>query len=243
MKGDIVKREQVDEATRAEMYALFARQFGGVSRAEFLRDLDEKNWVLLLRGDDGKLAGFSSLHVYKASIGERELTVVYSGDTVVDVDTWSDSALSYYWMGAVDFLQQHYETDRLYWFLLVSGYRTYRFLPVYSEFFYPRFDRPTPEDVRETMDALALARFGDRYDPETGVVRLRAPAQLKGELSGIPENRLSDPHIAFFAERNPGHEQGDELVCFSILAEDKLTRLGKRMWRKGCRLMAERKAG
>lgn len=243
MKGDIVKRDQIDEATRAEMYALFAHQFSGVSEADFQRDLDEKNWVLLLRREAGELAGFSSLHVYRTEVGERELTVVYSGDTVVDIDTWSNSALSYYWMGAVDFLQRYYETDRLYWFLLVSGYRTYRFLPVYSEFFYPRFDEPTPPDVQEIMDALARARFGDRYDQATGIVRLRAPAQLKGELSGIPDNRLGDPHTAFFAERNPGHEQGDELVCFSILSEDKLTRLGKRMWRKGCRLMDERAAG
>jgi hypothetical protein len=93
------------------------------------------------------------------------------------------------------------------------------------------------------MDTLALARFGDRYDQQTGIVRLRAPAQLKGELCGIPENRLGDPHIAFFAERNPDHERGDELVCFAILAENKLTRLGKRMWRKGRKLMAERVAG
>ena len=243
MKGDIVKRAEIGGATRAEMYTLFARQFDGVSEADFLRDLDEKNWVLLLRNDDDKLAGFSSLHVYQAEVGDRELTIVYSGDTVVDVDTWSDSALSYYWMGAVDFLQRYYETDRLYWFLLVSGYRTYRFLPVYSEFFYPRYDEPTPPDVQEIMDKLALARFGDRYDPDTGIVRLRTPAQLKGELSGIPENRLGDPHIAFFAERNPAHERGDELVCFAILAEDRLTRLGKRMWRKGRKLVAERAAG
>jgi hypothetical protein len=243
VKGDIVKRSELNDATRAEMYALFASQFGGVSETEFLRDLDEKNWVLLLRGDDGTLAGFSSLHVYEAEIDEKKLTVVYSGDTVVDVNTWSDSALSYYWMGAVDYLQRHYETDRLYWFLLVSGYRTYRFLPVYSGFFYPRFDEPTPPDVQEIMDTLALTRFGDSYDPQTGIVKLRAPARLKGELSGIPENRLGDPHIAFFAERNPGHDDGDELVCFAILAEDHLTRLGKRMWRKGCKLMAERAAG
>jgi len=243
VKGAIVRRAGIDAATRAAMYALFASQFSGVSRDEFLRDLAEKNWVLLLRGEHGELAGFSSLHVYRTVVGERELTVVYSGDTVVDVRTWSDSALSYYWMGAIDFLQRFYDTDRLYWFLLVSGYRTYRFLPVYSEFFYPRYDRPTPPEVQETMDALALARFGDRYDPATGIVRLRAPARLKGELSGIPEHRLGDPHVAFFAERNPGHEHGDELVCFSILAEDKLTRLGKRMWRKGRNLMAERVSG
>ena len=240
MKGDIVSRSELSIEAQADMYALFASQFSGVSAAEFLRDLDDKNWVLLLRRDDGALAGFSSMHVYKTAVGGREMTIVYSGDTVVDVSTWGDSALSYYWMGAIDFLQRHYETDRIYWFLLVSGYRTYRFLPVYSDFFYPRYDEPTPPEVQEIMDTLARERFGERYDAESGIVKVRAPATLKGELSGIPEHRLSDPHIAFFAARNPGHEQGDELVCFSVLAEDKLTRLGKRMWRKGRKLMAVR---
>jgi hypothetical protein len=238
VRGDILKRVELDGATKEDMYALFASQFDGVPRTEFLRDLDEKNWVLLLYGDDDKLAGFSSMDVYTTKVGDRELTVVYSGDTVVDVNTWSDSALSYYWMGAVDFLQRAYAAERLYWFLLVSGYRTYRFLPVYSEFFYPRYDEPTPDDVQEIMHALARRRFGDRYDPSTGVVRLRTPPVLRGELGGIPENRLGDPHIAFFAERNPGYGRGDELVCFSVLAEDKLTRLGKRMWRKGRKLLA-----
>ena len=56
---------------------------------------------------------------------------------------------------------------------------------------------------------------------------------LKERFRGIPDNRMSDPNVAFFAERNPGHLQGDELVCFCELAEEKLTKLGKRMWRKG----------
>lgn len=218
------------------MYELFCTQFDNVSFADFVADLEQKNWVLLLHRDDGVLTGFSSMHLYDVTVAGRELTVVYSGDTVVDSETWSDSALSYYWMGAIDYLRRLYRKERLYWFLLVSGYRTYRFLPVYSEYFYPRFDQPTPGDVRKIIDTLATDRFGAQYDPETGVVRLAVPAVLKERFRGIPENRLSDPHIAFFAERNPGHEQGDELVCFSILAEDKLTRLGRRMWSRGRRL-------
>ena len=47
---------------------------------------------------------------------------------------------------------------------------------------------------------------------------------------------MTDPNIAYFAERNPGHLQGDELLCFAELSQDKLTRLGKRMWRKGQKL-------
>ncbi len=239
MKGNIVKRRELDKSVQASMYGLFCQQFDGVSFDVFQRDLVQKNWVLLLHDDDNALCGFSSMDIYDIEVDGKPVSVVYSGDTVVNSETWSDSALSYYWMGAIDYLRRLYRKERLYWFLLVSGYRTYRFLPVYSQTFYPRFDEPTPDNIQSIMDTVARARFGANYDAESGIVRLDAAAILKDGYRGIPENRLSDPHIAYFAECNPGHEQGDELVCFAILAEDELTRLGRRMWKKGRRLFPE----
>lgn len=236
MKGSVVKRGEVDEETQIAMYELFSKQFENVSFEQFLEDLDQKNWVLLLRGDDGVLSGFSSMHIYDVTVDNRNLTVVYSGDTVVDSESWGDSALSYYWMGAIDYLRRLHRKERLYWFLLVSGFRTYRFLPVYSQFFFPRYDQSTTEDIQRIMDVIASARFGDRYDAQTGIVHLGVPAILKDGYRGIPENRLKDPHIAFFAVKNPGHEEGDELVCFAELSEDKFTRLGRRMLMKGRKL-------
>lgn len=236
MKGQFIERSAVSDETKAKMYRLFCSQFENVSMQQFIADLDEKNWVLLLYNESGDLIGFSSMHVYEASIDDKAVTLVYSGDTTVDSTTWSDSALSYNTMGAFSWLQRHYNTDHLYWFLLVSGYRTYRLLPVFSQFFFPRFDQPTPDDIQTLMDAMAVERFGRNYDPRTGVVRLDAPSVLKGEFRDIPENRMTDPNIAYFAECNPGHLQGDELLCFAELSESKLTRLGKRMWQKGQKL-------
>jgi hypothetical protein len=239
VKGNICQCRDIDDTTLAAMYALFREQFDGVSFDVFREDLGDKSWVLLLHDDDDVLCGFSSMDLYDVDVDGRAVSVVYSGDTVVKSDTWRDSALSYYWMGAIDYLRRLHRKERLYWFLIVSGYRTYRFLPVYSQTFYPRHDRATPADVQAIMDAAATARFGRHYDPATGIVRLEHPALLRGRFRGIPENRMRDPHIAFFAERNPHHEDGDELVCFAILAEDELTRLGRRMWKKGRQLFPD----
>ena len=239
MKGQFLKRSAVSAATKAQMYQLFCSQFDNVSMQQFVADLDEKNWVLLLHNKAGDLIAFSSMHVYETRIDDRNVTLVYSGDTTVDSSTWSDSALSYNIMGAFSWLQRHYSADRLYWFLLVSGYRTYRLLPVFSEFFYPRFDEPTPQSIQTMMNAMASERFGKNYDAESGIVRLDAPSVLKDGYVDIPENRLADPNIAFFAEHNPGHLHGDELLCFAELSESKLTRLGKRMWQKGQKLFPD----
>ena len=240
MKGSVVKRDEVDGEAQIAMYELFSKQFENVSFEQFLEDLDQKNWVLLLRGDNGVLSGFSSMHIYDVTVDNRNLTVVYSGDTVVDSESWSDSALSYYWMGAIDYLRRLHGKERLYWFLLVSGFRTYRFLPVYSQFYFPRYDQSPTEDIQRIMDVIASKRFGDRYDAQTGIVRLGVQALLTPGSRGIPENRLQDPHIAFFAAKNPGHEKGDELVCFAELSEDKFTRLGRRMLKKGRKLFPGR---
>ena len=239
MKGEVLRIKDLDQQTMVEMYQLFLRQFEEISLADFICDLKEKNWLLLLRHEDGSLIGFSSMHFYQTFIEGQHLAVVYSGDTVVDASSWGNSALSYNWMGAIDYLRRQHNVDRVYWFLLVSGYRTYRFLPVYSQSFHPRFDKPTPADVQQVMNTLAQQRFGELYDATSGVVRLKVAAILRDEFRGIPDHRLKDPHIAFFAERNPGHQAGDELVCLAELGEDKLTRIGRRMWIKGCKLLPD----
>ena len=239
MKGDIVKRREVDEQTQLAMYELFLRQFENVPLQQFVADLEQKNWVLLLRNDEDALCGFTSMHIYDVTVDARDFTVVYSGDTVVDRDSWGDSALSYYWMGAIDYLRRLHKKERVYWFLLVSGFRTYRFLPIYSRQFYPRHDQSTPADIQNFMDTVASERFGDRYDAQTGIVRLEVPSVLKDSFRGIPDNRLADPHIAFFAQQNPGHEVGDELVCFTELSEGNTTRIGRRLWTRGRKLFPD----
>ena len=165
MKGRLLQVIQAGEATRASMYRLFSSQFEGVSRRDFEFDLDQKNWLLLLRDEQG-LAGFSTLDVQRRLLNGKPTTIVFSGDTVVEPRRRSDSALSYNWMGAISCFQRQHPEDRFLWFLLVSGYRTYRFLPVYTRAFYPHHAHPTPPSHQHLMDRLAGERFGKRYDPD-----------------------------------------------------------------------------
>jgi hypothetical protein len=80
------------------------------------------------------------------------------------------------------------------------------------------------------MHFLARGRFGTCYDASTGIVTLKNPQVLREGLRGIPEERLSDPHVALFERLNPGHGKGDELVCLTEICEANLTRAGRRIW-------------
>ena len=237
MKGRLVPTDELRGGDRAAMFELFARFFENPRRRRFEADLDGKNQVLLLEEEDGGLRGFSTLLFYRETPGEESLNVVYSGDTIVAPEAWGSSVLAAAWIAAVKRLHRARPADRLVWLLIASGYRTYRFLPVFWREFFPRFDSPTPTAASRLMQRLARERFGHAYDPESGVVRFREPQVLVPELRGIPAERLKNPHVAFFARANPDHEAGDELVCLTELDDANLTRAGRRMMERGERCL------
>jgi hypothetical protein len=213
MKGRLVHTKQLTSAERHAMLALMQEFFIGVSERQFAHDLAGKNWTILLE-DAGRMRGFSTLQVYE-SVGTR---VIYSGDTIVHREAWGSSALARTWLEAVRELRPEY------WLLITSGFRTYRFLPVFWHEFWPRHDAPTRPAL---LEILARERFGDRY--YDGIVRFSAPQVLRNGLKEIPPSRLSDPHVVFYAQANPGHACGDELVCLCPLTPVNQTTAGRRL--------------
>ena len=230
MTGTILVPDALSAEQRGEMLALMRRHFRGVGGERFRRDLSEKSHVLLLEDEGGRLRGFSTMLCYEATLRGERLRIVYSGDTIVDPVAWRSSALARTWIGAVDELRAGGDPGvRWFWLLITSGFRTYRFLPVFWREFWPRHGRAMPPELRVLRDELARERFGDCYDPETGIVRFGEPQELRDELGRIEAGRLGDPDIAFFLERNPGHAAGDELVCLCELSDHNLTAAGRRV--------------
>jgi hypothetical protein len=231
--GETVARAALDTATVDAMLGLFQTHYACVERALFLRDLAQKDQVILLREpESGALRGFSTLALYQTSVAGRQISVVYSGDTIVEPAYWGMSALPSTWIKEVLALTAAMRRP-LYWLLISSGYKSYRFLPVFYQEFYPRYDRPTPPAVQTLLDALALERFGADYDPTTGVVRFTQGATpLRGGVADVSAERLRNPHVRFFVARNPGHVQGDELVCLTQIDPANFTPAGRRMARE-----------
>lgn len=237
MISRLVARADLSAETRSAMLRVHAGQFEPERPEVFDADLEAKNWVLLMEDDAGRVKGFTTLLHYRTTHHGRPIQVVYSGDTAVDPSAAGTSVLWRAWLGAVNRLRDA-DPSPLYWLLIVSGFRTYRFMSLFWKQFHPRRDTPMPDPVRELRDALARERFGPRYDAATGVVRLPVPQVLRADLREIPARALLDADVAFFARADPGHARGDELVCLTEIRRDNLTPAGRRMWEAGERRFA-----
>jgi hypothetical protein len=223
LRGGLVRVGEVTREQRDTMFALMQQHYENVRRDTFERDLVEKRWVIQLLGAAGELCGFSTQTLLEASVGGRPVTALYSGDTIIARQHWGDSALTHVW-GRLALSLMDALDGELYWFLISKGYKTYRFLPIFFHEFYPRHDRATPPEAQAVLDALARARFGVGYDAAAGVVRGRpGKDRLRPGVADLTPHRLRDPHVAYFARRNPGHARGDELCCLAPLTRPNFT--------------------
>lgn len=229
MTAQLIPRDMVSTADQARMLSLLRSQFHGVTRTSFDADLDEKDWVIAIRDEAGGIRAFSTLAFQRIRFEGQRLWVAFSGDTVVEPASWHSGSIAQAWIPAILALKRLHDAEPLYWHLISSGYRTYRFLPALARQFYPDHAAPTPDWEARLMETLSVRRFGAGYDRSRGVVRPAHPYVLTQDLRGIPRARLSDPHIRHFARLNPGHEQGDELVCLARVAPENLTPLARRL--------------
>jgi hypothetical protein len=229
LRSRVLATTELAAAEVAAMAALFGELFEAAPGG-FERDLARKDRVILLSdAATGTLQGFTSFSLYETEAAGRRLSVVYSGDTLIRPACWGTPELPRAW-GRTVFTLAAGLCQPLYWLLLSSGYKTYRFLPLFFREFYPRYDRPTPVSEQALLDALAAERFGAELDRERGIVRFAAGATpLRAGVAEATAGRRRDPHVDFFLRRNPGHARGDELVCLARLDPENLTTAGRRL--------------
>jgi hypothetical protein len=226
----------LDAAMVDEMFDLYAAYYDGTSRELFARDLADKDHVVTLRTAAGTLAGFSTLALVDFVAAGRPAVAIFSGDTIIDQPYWGTQALAFTWIRFAGSIKARAPDQPLFWFLIVKGHRTYRYLSAFSIDFVPHWDAATPPDAQAIMDSLARRRFAERYDPRRGVVSFpRSQGHLKPEWAFVSPEEAARPDVAFFLRRNPGYVHGDEMVCLTELAPENLRPLARRVFEQGMR--------
>lgn len=229
LTGEVQPVAALSAREQERMFRIIGDNFTGTTRQRFESDLAEKEWVILLREQNGTIQGFSTLMQLESRLGSEQVTAFFSGDTIIQRDFWGQTALPRIWSRHVFRLAAAMTGRKVYWFLICSGYKTYRFLPVFFREFFPRYDRSTPVEIRQLLNTLGSFKYPSEYDAASGVVRFSEPSPLKEGIADITARHMKDPHIAFFQEANPGHVRGDELVCITEISPANVTPAGRRM--------------
>ena len=226
--------DQLQPDTRSSMYQLYSQFYDATNQLDFDQDLNGKTHALLLKDDQNKLQGFTCLARYLHTCNNQPGQIVYSGDTIIHQDFWGEQTLPESWIELTGKFKSEHPSIPLYWFLIVKGYRTYRYLSIFSRQYYPNYREPTPPDTQELMNQLAGDRFAEHYHPETGLIQFpESRGHLATAVSDIPENALKRNEVQFFLKRNPGYINGDELVCITELSIENLSRRARVYFEKG----------
>jgi hypothetical protein len=214
---------------KAALAQLYLNYYDACDEARFQRDLADKSEVLLLYQGEC-LVGFTTFLVYPFAWQRQTLRIVFSGDTVVAREHWGQQTFTYAWAARMGQLYLAAPEIPLYWFLIVKGHRTYRYLPLIGREFFPHWRVMRP-DLQVLADALAQARFGTDYNPASGVIHFaHSHGHLKAEIAWPDERAAKKEAVAFFLQCNPGFWQGDELVCLCPLTPDNMSSFCRRVF-------------
>ncbi|MEW5801891.1 MAG: hypothetical protein AB1847_07260 [bacterium] len=216
--------KRVNKISRSEiekMFLLHTQYFDQARMENFVHDLKEKDWCILIGDEDKSIKGYSSLQLIDTTFDGKQCKFLFSGDTLVAQENWRDNLLTGAFGHFVLYLNQKFPHHELYWLLISKGFRTYRFLSLYYKEFYPVYDRQTPENVKALMDHICSIKFASRYDSQSGLVLTDGQSDyLKPHMAAIRQGRQSNPHISYFLKKNPRYYLGDELVCIASLKKE-----------------------
>ncbi len=233
LRFDILPPTQISAQDVLAMFSLYDKFYDCTNFELFQQDLNQKTVVLIIFDQD-KIIGFTTILQYKTHFQNKELQIIFSGDTIMHEQYWGNPILAFAWLKFAGSIKSKNQNMPLYWFIIVKGHRTYRYLPAFSKAFYPNCETNTPTYEQALIEHLATHKFGDAYQADKGILHFAASkGQIKQAWADIPENLLQRKDIKFFYEKNPNYANGDELVCLCELCESNLKPLSKRIFKQG----------
>jgi hypothetical protein len=236
LTSHVRERAALKDDDVASMTHLFDRYYESTTPTQFTKDLASKTHVIELR-DGGALCGFSTLSVYELDTVQGQpgpITVMFSGDTIIDRAYWGEQALALAFCRFAGTIKATRPDRPLYWLLIAMGHRTYRYLHLFARSYYPRPGDSPSSALANLAGDVARRRFGNAYDHAQGLVRFGAAAtRLRAQWHGERVARRPSPAISYFLERNPQHALGDELVCLCELEASNLRSFALKAFREG----------
>ena len=219
-----------------EIWTLTA-EFFDVERPYAEAELRKRQSVALIRMNDA-LLGMASIDIYPARFRGRGIAVI-STTHVLLRENWRGRNLLQR-LGFRTFLatRLRYPFRPIYWFFETFSYKSYLLLPRNFAEYWPRHEQPTPEAAAALIDQLASQTYGPAWRPARGIAVRSGQQRLREHASPLAPGVDAGPDVEFFARVNPGHAEGDMLVCLCPLTLRNWLSVGRKMRERAHRLQA-----
>jgi hypothetical protein len=171
----------------------------------------------LWRVRGGELAGLVSLHVHPSVWHGRTRIIIFTSSVVADERFRGRNLILRTGLRLLVREKLRRPLAPAYWLFDTFSYKSYLLLARNLSEFWPRREQVTPAATAAFIDRLATDRYGTDWDRATGVVRRSGYKQLRPHTAPVEGKLRSDPDISFFEAANPGHRDGDMLVCLAPL--------------------------
>jgi len=205
----------LSKANWEEIWLLTA-EFFDVEREYAETELRRRQTIALFRMNDA-LLGMAAIDTYPAEFRGRRIAVISTSHVLLR-ENWRGRNLVQK-LGLRSFLaaRLRYPLRPIYWFFDTFSYKSYLLLPRNFRTFWPRRDMPTPEPQAALMDQLATQMYGPAWRPARGVAVRSGQKRLRATAAPLMLAAEAEPDLEFFARANPGHAEGDMLVCLCPL--------------------------
>lgn len=224
IEGTVFKINELKPHQIEQMFSLMDKYYDNMLWNNFTRDLNDKDYVIVVFNENREIKGFSTAKLMALDVDNTTVYGVFSGDTISDIaDTKSNCSVELvkYILNFFLLLSKRYKDDLFYSFLISKGYRTYRLLQYFKEF-YPCYNKTTPDFEQKIIDTFGKS-YSVNYNPQDGVIYSdENKDRLKKSVLKIESKHMKNPHIKYFVERNPHWDYGNELVCITRLNFDNL---------------------
>jgi hypothetical protein len=220
---------QISESLAEDVWQFFQR-FVDRDPEVFKNALKKSNLVYLSkRAGEQKILGFSTVQFLPGTTDSgQSYVLIYTSFSALSPECRGQninqrSGLESYLRCLV-----HYPGRKIYWFFLASTYISYLLLPRNFRTYWPRPLSPMPDEIRTMIlnaaDRLALSN----WDAEKLVVHRTGEVRYKEGIYAREAPTLANPHVAFYAQANPGQVNGDTLACIAELSLMNWAWMGKR---------------
>ena len=209
-------------------------EFFDVEREYAEAELRKRQTIATFRMN-GALLGMAAIDIYPATFRGRSLAIISTAHVLIR-ENWRGRNLIQK-LGLRMFLRARlrHPLRPIYWFYDTFSYKSYLLLPRNFRTFWPRYDEPTPEPAAALMDQLATQMYGPAWRPARGLAVRSGQKRMRESAAPLFLRPDAGQDLQFFAHMNPGHAEGDMLVCLCPLTLSNWLSVARKAWQRRAR--------